>query len=80
MGNTGIIGVRVPPCHWMASCGEAASESSLDSSGLASSTSGSTSAWSVLSILDQLKSPQPSEIEAFMHLLLAYRSTLRPND
>ena len=48
----------------MASSGEAASESSLDSSGLASSSSGSSSAQSVLSILDQLKSPQPSEIEA----------------
>ena len=50
-------------CHWMASSSEAASESSLDSSGLASSSSGSSSARSVLSILDQLKSPQPSEIE-----------------
>ena len=39
-------------CHWMAFSGEAACESSLDSSGLASSSS----AQSVLSILDQLKS------------------------
>ena len=31
-------------CHWMASSGEAASESSLDSSGLASSSSGSSCA------------------------------------
>ena len=46
----------------MASSSEAASESSLDSSGLASSSSGSSSARSVLSILDQLKSsPQPSD-------------------
>ena len=36
----------------MASSGEAASESSLDSSGLASSSSGSSSAQSVLSILE----------------------------
>ena len=39
-------------CHWMASSGEAASKSSLDSSGLASSSSGSSSARSVLSILE----------------------------
>ena len=57
----------------MASSSEAASESSLDSSGLASSSSGSSSAWSVLSILDQLKSPQPLDLR-FMHLPLAYRS------
>ena len=48
-------------CHWMASSGEAASESSLHCSDLVSSSSGSSSAWSVLSILDQLKSPQLSD-------------------
>ena len=57
----------------MASSGEAASKRSLDSSGLASSSSGSSSVRSVLSILDQLKSPQPSDCR-FMRLPLAYRS------
>ena len=58
--NVGIIGA---PVLKMASSGEAASESSLDSSDLASCNSGYSSVRSVLSILDRLKSPQVSEIE-----------------
>ena len=45
----------------MASRGEAASESSLDSGDLASSSSGSSAARAVISILDRLKSFRNSQ-------------------